>query len=162
VPGGAASSRPGRCQRPERCGAPGAVLHGRVLAPCAASDGHGAPWDSGISHCWIVALARGPVKSGGIEGQACSGAPWLAGEGEVLRRFSATVPRLNGVATAALADGPSPSCGLGQRPADLVVLVANEADPGWRENACAWCDVSFSGSSRCPAKRQACIGTRAC
>jgi hypothetical protein len=26
VPGGVASSRPGRCQRPERCGAPGAVL----------------------------------------------------------------------------------------------------------------------------------------
>jgi len=26
VPGAAASSRPGRCQRPERCGAPGAVL----------------------------------------------------------------------------------------------------------------------------------------
>jgi hypothetical protein len=28
VPGGVASSRPGRCQRPERCGAPGAVLPG--------------------------------------------------------------------------------------------------------------------------------------
>jgi len=29
VPGGAASGRPGRCQRPERCGAPGAVLRGQ-------------------------------------------------------------------------------------------------------------------------------------
>jgi hypothetical protein len=43
VPGGVASTRPGRCQRPERCGAPGAVqgdLGSRVLRDCQL-EGHG-------------------------------------------------------------------------------------------------------------------------